>query len=304
MDVSFLELQEVCKCYRGRQKGRRTEAVQGVSLSLERGRCLGVVGESGCGKSTLCRMIAGIEKPDSGGIWLEGSSVREKGNRQKIQMVFQNSLDAVNLHLNAGRILSEPLENFFSMGREQRRRETGRLLELVGLFGEDAGKFPRQFSGGQLQRVCIARALAAKPELLLLDEPLSSLDVSVQAQLLNLLADLKREFGLTCLLVSHDLEAVYYLADELAVMYGGVLVGTLSDITALDRLRHPYARRLLSVHDGKAGVERTEGSPLPGEAGRACVYAGRCAKADGLCFSERPKLSGREAGHRVACHYI
>ena len=303
MAVSFLEVQEVSKSYRSR-KGRQTEAVQRVSFSLEKGRCLGVVGESGCGKSTLCRMIVGMEKPDSGEICLEGSSVREKKNRQKIQMVFQNSQDAVNLHLNAGRILSEPLENFFSMSREERRRETGRLLELVGLSTEDAGKYPRQFSGGQLQRVCIARSLAAGPELLLLDEPLSSLDVSVQAQLLNLLADLKREFRLTCILVSHDLEAVYYLADELAVMYGGALVETLSDITALNCLQHPYARRLLSVHNGKAGTERQEGKSRS-EAGRGgCVYADRCPRAEALCFSKSPELSEREMGHKIACHYI
>ncbi|MCI8505449.1 MAG: ATP-binding cassette domain-containing protein [Lachnospiraceae bacterium] len=301
--MSFLEIQEVSKSYRSR-KGRQTEAVQKVSLSLERGRCLGVVGESGCGKSTLCRMIAGVVRPDSGEIWLEGSSVREKKNRKKIQMVFQNSLDAVNLHLNAGRILSEPLENFFSMSREERRNKTEGLLELVGLSKEDAGKYPKQFSGGQLQRICIARALAAEPELLLLDEPLSSLDVSVQAQLLNLLADLKREFRLTGILVSHDLEAVYYLADELAVMYSGALVETLSDITALDCLRHPYARRLLSVHNGEAGTEQAEGKSLPEERGEACVYASQCPKADGLCFSKSPELSEREDGHKIACHYI
>lgn len=298
----LLQVQEMSKTYRSR-KGKRTAAVRGVSFSLEQGRCLGVVGESGCGKSTLCRMIAGIEKPDTGKIYYQGAAIDYKRDRKKIQMVFQNSLDAVNLHLNTGRILSEPLENFFSMGREERRAEIGRLLETVGLLPEDMKKYPKQFSGGQLQRICIARALAARPELLLLDEPLSSLDASVQAQLLNLLADLKEEFKLTCILVSHDLQAVYYLADELAVMYGGVLVETLSDITALTGVRHPYARRLLSVCG--ESEEREGVSYIRQEAGiEGCVYAGCCPDADERCVSVRPELSDREAGHKIACHYV
>ncbi len=230
-----------------------------------------------------------------------GAPADYKKDRQKIQMVFQNSMDAVNLHLKAEKILSEPLENFFSMNREERRKEAGRLMELVGLSPEDLGKYPKQFSGGQLQRICIARTLAAKPELLILDEPLSSLDVSVQAQLLNLLKDLKDRFGLTCILVSHDLEAVYYLADGLAVMYGGVLVETLSGIEAIDCLCHPYARRLLSACGGTGGEGVWGGAEGKGaEAG--CVYAGRCPEAEELCRSVRPDLSVRGPGHRVACH--
>lgn len=323
--ASLLEVCGVGKSYRGRKRGR-TAAVRGVCFSLKRGRCLGVVGESGCGKSTLCRIIAGIEKPDFGEIRYCGAPADYKKDRQKIQMVFQNSMDAVNLHLNAEKIISEPLENFFSMDREGRRREASRLMELVGLSPEDMGKYPKQFSGGQLQRICIARALAAKPELLILDEPLSSLDVSVQAQLLNLLKDLQEKLGLTCILVSHDLEAVYYLADGLAVMYGGALVETLSDIEALSCLRHPYARKLLSVcrehgaedfpfarnkehmhkSGGFPGAERgAEDGEFPGigEA-RGCVYAGCCPEADEVCLWKTPELSDREPGHRVACHHV
>lgn len=314
-NVSFLEVREVGKSYRSR-KGEQMAAVCEACFSLEKGRCLGIVGESGCGKSTLCRMIAGIEKPDTGEIRYRGEKADYKRDRQKIQMVFQNSMDAVNLHLNAEKIISEPLENFFSLSREERRRETGRLMELTGLSPEDIGKYPNQFSGGQLQRICIARALAAKPELLILDEPLSSLDVSVQAQLLNLLEDLKRRLELTCILISHDLEAVFYLADELAVMYGGSLVETLSDIENINCLRHPYTERLLSVccKHGENALERAayvqnyknikdNVEMIKTGKDKGCAYAERCSKADRICFCEKPKLLKREPGHQIACHH-
>ena len=225
----FLKVYSVSKSYRhGKRKVQN--AVSGVSFTLEEGRCLGLVGESGCGKSTLCRLIAGVEQPSGGEILYQGESNYLKKLRGQIQMVFQNSLDAVNLHLNVFRIIEEPLENFSKLKRQERRERVGELLETVGLSKEDMDKYPQQFSGGQLQRICIARALAANPKLLLLDEPLSSLDVSVQAQLLNLLSDLKKDWNLTCILVSHDLEAVYYLADEIVVMYGGCLVEQIRDI--------------------------------------------------------------------------
>ena len=196
-------------------------AVDDVTLSIEKGETLGLVGESGCGKSTLCRILTGVEKPTSGEVLLSGRPVRAKENRGRMQMVFQNSFEAVNPGLNIGGILSEPLENLFHMTKRERLLRTGELMEQVGLSAQDLKKYPRQFSGGQLQRICIARALAAKPEVLILDEPLSSLDLSVQAQILNLLAGLKSEQNLTYVLVSHNLKAVYYLADELTVMSEG-----------------------------------------------------------------------------------
>ena len=196
-------------------------ALKKVNISLKKGRCLGIVGESGCGKSTLCRILTGVEKPTSGEVLLSGRPVRAKENRGRMQMVFQNSFEAVNPGLNIGGILSEPLENLFHMTKRERLLRTGELMEQVGLSAQDLKKYPRQFSGGQLQRICIARALAAKPEVLILDESLSSLDLSVQAQILNLLAGLKSEQNLTYVLVSHNLKAVYYLADELTVMSEG-----------------------------------------------------------------------------------
>ncbi len=223
---ALLEIKNLKKSYR-RGGGKRLDVLNGVSLSLPAGECLGLVGESGCGKSTLCRLIAGLETWEGGEILFRGRTLSgrrdEKEQRSRIQMVFQNSFDAVSPHMTAFQIISEPLENFFHMKKAARRKEAARLLAQVGLPAADLEKYPAQFSGGQLQRVCIARALAARPELLILDEPLSSLDVSVQAQILNLLADLKEELRLTCILVSHDRKAVYYLADRILTMQGGRL---------------------------------------------------------------------------------
>lgn len=297
---NILEVQSVSKIYHvGRR--RKIHALRDVSFSLKQGRCLGLVGESGCGKSTLCRHIAGIEQPSSGEIWYQGEKKRTLERRGQIQMVFQNSLDAVNLHLNIGKIIGEPLENFTGLNRAERKKRGQELLEQVGLSGQDIEKYPQQFSGGQLQRICIARALAADPELLLLDEPLSSLDVSVQAQLLNLFSDLKKRLELTCILVSHDLEAVYYLADEIIVMYGGCLVEQIEDIQDFFALCHPYSRKLLAAHQLETGTSipvKTEG--LKNENG--CVYAPRCPYAAERCFLERPLLIEKEKGHKIACH--
>lgn len=309
---SLLEVQNVSRDYRSYGR-RQISALREVSFSMEKGRCLGIVGESGCGKSTLCRMIAGIEKPTAGNIFYNQIPVRDRSLRGKIQMVFQNSLDAVNLHMDIFHTVSEPLENFFTMSKAGRRAETVRLLETVGLCAEDLDKYPRQLSGGQLQRICIARALAARPELLLLDEPLSSLDVTVQAQILNLLSDLKKELNLSCILVSHDLEAVYYLADELIVMYGGGVVEKLEDIERFRELCHPYTRRLLMAHEWEDRPDRRKKMPdkilFDGKKSKAeikskvgCVYAERCPYVTAQCLVARPELVQRTSGHWVACY--
>lgn len=244
----LLEAKKLNKTYR-RKTADTVAALTDLSFSLCKGRCLGIVGESGCGKSTLCRLITGLEEPSSGEILYCGEPLKNLKKRRDIQMVFQNSMDAVNLHLNVYRIISEPLENFFHMTKSERKEKTAQLLKQVGLSADDMYKYPAQFSGGQLQRVCIARALAASPEILILDEPLSSLDISVQAQILNLLLDLKEQFKLTCILVSHDLRAVYYLADEVLVMRGGRLAEKIDDIKTLGSSKHPYTMQLLESHE-------------------------------------------------------
>lgn len=232
MGEILLEVNDVTRAYGGRGRDRQ-EVLKGISFRLEQGKCLGLVGESGCGKSTLCRILSGLEKPDSGQVLYHGKPVGSKAVRGKIQMVFQNSSEAVNHHQNVLQIVSEPLKNLFHMNRKECQKETARLLKMVGIAPEEMKKYPRQFSGGQLQRICIARALGAKPGLLLLDEPLSSLDVSVQAQILNLFADLRNDLNLTCILVSHDLRAVYYLADEVLRLSEGTVKAIPSSDTII-----------------------------------------------------------------------
>lgn len=247
------------KCYKS-GTGREVHALRDISLQVNQGSCRGIVGESGCGKSTLCRLLAGIEPADSGEIRFKGEAIKEavRGKRRhEIQMIFQNSLDASPLHFTAYRMIGEPLTNFTRARRSERTARVKELLRTVGISESELYKYPDQFSGGQLQRVCIARALAAEPELLLLDEPLSSLDVSVQAQILNLLSDLKKELKLTMILVSHDLEAVYYLSDAVTVMYGGYIMEEIDEIFLFEKLCHPYTLRLLSSSYGwqQAGWE-------------------------------------------------
>lgn len=304
----LLEIENVKKTYRERGKAP-VHALQGVSFSIPQGGCRGIVGESGCGKSTLLRIISGIEKPDEGEVRFLGEPLPYTGkfsNRHALQMVFQNSLDAVVPYQNAVKIVSEPLRNFFHLSSAECDAKVAELFQLVGLDPRERYKYPYQFSGGQLQRICIARALAAEPKLLLLDEPLSSLDVSVQAQILNLLLDLKSSLNLTYLLVSHDLEAVYYLSDSLTVMYNGYVMENLEDIAQFNELAHPYSLRLLHASYGYRGnqEERLDSLSLGEAVQKGCPYAGKCSMAKDICRTSVPKLTEVQRGHFVACHSL
>jgi ABC-type oligopeptide transport system ATPase subunit len=332
--MAFLELQGISKIYRSRRRvnAYKLAALRDICFTVIKGTCLGLVGESGCGKSTLARLVTGLEKPSAGEIRLDGQTVHGRqgwaaNNRvfhQKVQMVFQDSLDAVNMRHSAGTIIAEPLVNFFSMSRAETAEWVAELLDQVGLSPHDAEKFPHEFSGGQLQRVCIARALASKSELLVLDEPLSSLDVSVQAQILNLLQDLKERLHLTYILISHDPEAVYYLSDSVAVMYGGRIMEQIDRIEDFNRMCHPYTLHLLGStslyrkrhkyhhthHKHQENEKSFEAEDISidmevqKESYTGCPYAGRCAKADERCKSACPPLVGIEAGHYAACHHL
>jgi oligopeptide/dipeptide ABC transporter ATP-binding protein len=271
----------------------------------------------------MARLITGLESPSAGEIRFKGRPVHSRHDwarsrsafHQKVQMIFQDSLDAVNPRHSAKTIISEPLVNFTTMRKGEIAQRVGELLSQVGLKSSDAEKFPHEFSGGQLQRVCIARALASNPELLALDEPLSSLDVSVQAQILNLLHDLKERFGLTYILISHDPEAIYYLSDSVVVMYGGRTMEQIDRIEDFNRMCHPYTRRLL----GSTSLyrNRQDQAEMPFEAENifidmevqkeeyaGCPYAGRCGKALELCKTACPPLRELEPGHRAACYRL
>ncbi|ETT80950.1 dipeptide/oligopeptide/nickel ABC transporter ATP-binding protein [Viridibacillus sp. FSL R5-0477] len=234
------------------EKRRSIEAVKDISLTLEQGVCLGIVGESGSGKSTLGKIILGLEKPDQGEVCFLGKNLHNlnskelKELRQNLQVVFQDCYSAVNPRLTIGESIAEPLRNYKRLSSAEEEKQVLELLKKVGLRREDIHKYPSQFSGGQLQRINIARAIALKPKLIILDEAVSALDALVQIQILNLLAQLKEEFQLSYLFISHDLQAVNYIADCLVVMHQGEIVERLDDMEQLEQLANPVSKKLLS----------------------------------------------------------
>jgi oligopeptide/dipeptide ABC transporter ATP-binding protein len=302
MKMSLLRIENAVKRYQSGShlRSKTVLAVRGVSLYLEQGECLAIVGESGSGKSTLGRLAVGLEPPTEGRILFKEKELNAKrmdrGVRQALQMVYQNSFEATNPRFTARQVIEEPIRYFHLAPKSDWNARIDALLARVGIPVEEAGKKTYEFSGGQLQRICIARALAASPELILLDEPLSSLDVSVQAQILNLLKKLKEEFGLTYMLISHDLETVYNLADRLAVMYYGKVVEEIDTMDLFDALCHPYTTLLTGKDFAVNGQQDSE------ESREGCVYAARCAKATDCCRHTAPALVEIEPGHRIACH--
>ena len=261
-------------------------------------------------------MILGILRPTLGEIFFQNQSIerihQNRALRKDLQMLYQDSADAVNDRFTIADVIGEPLDNFYGLKGAAREERIKELLERVRLTADAMTKYPRQFSLGQLQRICIARALASDPKLIVMDEPLSSLDVSVQAQILNRLADLKEAYGPAYLLISHDLEAVYYLSDAVYVMYGGRIVESIQDIKDFDRLAHPYSLKLLSAspaYRDKVGdpevedLEAEEPAERPVFA-RGCPYAPRCPRAQADCFTKKPQLKMIAPGHEAACHLL
>lgn len=264
----LLELRQVSKHFHGGgifKQGRRVQATKAVSLTLGAKECLGLVGESGSGKSTLGRIILGIEKPEAGEVLFQGINLYGKDKaairavRRDLQVVFQDCFSSINPRMTAGESIAEPLNNFEGLTYREALRTVGELLELVGLRAEDALKFPHQFSGGQLQRVCIARAISLRPKLIVLDEAVSSLDVLVQAQILELLSALREELNMSYVFISHDLAAVAHLADRLAVMQAGEIVERLETMENIHCLTHPVSLALLAAVLPAEPVSRAAG---------------------------------------------
>jgi oligopeptide/dipeptide ABC transporter ATP-binding protein len=289
-------------------------AVNGVSFSIAKGEVLAIVGESGCGKSTLAKAVARIYEPTGGSIRLEGVDIAALGQsallpyRSKMQMIFQDPYASLNPRQKVRDIVAEPLRAQSDLAAPEVRERVAELLAKVGLNAEHAGRYPHQFSGGQRQRIGIARALSVNPGLIIADEPVSALDVSVQAQILNLMMDLRDEFGLAYLFISHDLSVVHHIADRIGVMYLGFLVEIGPRDGLFARPRHPYTRALLSAAPSINPARSRPEIMLQGEVPSAlalpsgCCFRNRCPFAWERCAAERPALRDVGDGQSVACH--
>ncbi|MFI5910961.1 ABC transporter ATP-binding protein [Dactylosporangium sp. NPDC051541] len=287
-------------------------AVDGVNLTLHRHETLGLVGESGCGKSTLAKLIMGLERPTSGEILVQGRPLTKTG-RRNIQMVMQDPYTSLNPRMTVGDIVGEPFQIHPDVApRADRRRLVGELLELVGLNPDHINRYPHQFSGGQRQRIGIARALALRPEIIVCDEPVSALDLSIQAQVINLLERLQEELGLAYIFIAHDLSVVRHISDRVAVMYLGKIVEAGADTDIYDHPTHPYTQALLSAvpvpdpaRRGRRHQVILEGDvPSPADPPSGCRFRTRCWKAAEVCAEQEPALEVRAgSAHPSACHF-
>jgi peptide/nickel transport system ATP-binding protein len=316
MRAPLLEVENLVRHYRLPRESLTqpppvVRALEGVNLRIEAGKSLGVVGESGSGKSTLARTVMALEAPTSGRVLFNGRDLNQltraelRKARRDFQMVFQDPYGSLDPRQIVARIVAEPLAALGETSAAEERARVGEMLDSVGLRPADMNKYPHEFSGGQRQRIAIARALLTRPKLIVADEPVSALDVSIQAQVLNLLNDLQSRFGVTYLLISHDLAVVDHVCDEVAVMYLGRVVEQGPAATLFRESAHPYTRALLDAVPQPVPRRRTRRVALtaaPASPG-GCAYADRCHSAEARCRSEVPTLRALGPGHSAACHF-
>lgn len=319
MEETILEVHNLKKYFTAETDflGRPTlhlKAVDDVSFSIKKGETLGLVGESGCGKSTLGRTIIHLYKPTAGTVLFKGEAIdsqsKEKELRRSMQMIFQDPYASLNPRMTVGDIIREPLDIHGLLSKDQGQQRIMELLEMVGLSSEHASRFPHEFSGGQRQRIGIARALALDPSFIICDEAISALDVSIQAQVVNLLKSLQEKLGLTYLFIAHDLAMVKHISHRVAVMYLGKIV-EIGETTELYRNpRHPYTKALLSaipipdpqVQFKREQIHLTGDVPTPINPPLGCRFNTRCPYVLPRCVEEEPKLIDGGGGHMVACH--
>jgi oligopeptide/dipeptide ABC transporter ATP-binding protein len=314
MAETLLEVTNLIKTYPARGKGQRVQAVADASLTLARGETLGLVGESGCGKSTLSRLILSLVAADEGAVRIAGadflgaSREEQRLMRRRIQVVFQDALSSLNPRMTVGVNIAEPMRLQGLGTGQSRRAEARRLLELVGLRAEDEDRYPHEFSGGQCQRIAIARALILKPDVVIFDEAVSALDVSIRAQILRLILDLQQKFGLSYIFISHDLSVVKRICDRIAVMYLGRIVEIGSADAVCGKPRHPYTEALLSaipIADPRRmrvqNLGLIEGDTMAAAPSGGCAFEPRCPHRFVRCGLSVPPLIDIAGGQRAAC---
>ena len=315
-DLSMLELRSLSKSFRvpgSLFHPKQFQAVQDVNLTVRQGETFGIVGESGCGKTTVARLIMGLERPSNGEIWFKRQRIdnlpetQRRPLRPRLQMVFQDSGSSLNPRKRVADILAEPMLYHKVVSPAEVDARVEALLEQVGLPAELKDRYPHEFSGGQRQRICIARALSLNPDLIVLDEPVSALDVSVQAQILNLLKDLQAELGLTYIFIGHGLGAVRYVSHRIAVMYMGRIVETGDADVLFDHPAHPYTRALLDAAPvADFALRNRQRMSLAGEVGQeipacGCAFRSRCPFATGTCETADMTLQALPDGRWTAC---
>lgn len=299
-------------------KPKKLQAVNNVSFNLSPGETLGIVGESGCGKSTLARAIVKMVPTDSGKVLWLGNDLLSlnksemRKHRKQIQMIFQDPLASLNPRMNIGEIIAEPLRTHYPKTPEADVQErVSDVMKKVGLLGNLVNRFPHEFSGGQCQRIGIARALILKPKLIICDEPVSALDVSIQAQVVNLLMDLQEEMGLTLIFIAHDLSIVKHISTKIMVLYLGNMVEFANSRYIYENPRHPYTQALISavpipdprIEKNKKLILIEGDLPSPVNPPSGCVFRTRCHKAKEICSNEKPKFKEAATDHEVACHF-